>query len=85
MHILKTRQVPLRLSTGSRIRSIMCKGPKYRFHLPIDFKSCRQEIAGALQEYCNRWCNQDHVESNALNNWKLNIFKIIDGRFFFTF
>ena len=21
---------------------------------PIDFKSCREEIAGALQEFCNR-------------------------------
>ena len=45
--------------------------------MPIDFKSCREEIAGALQEFCNRWCKQEHVESNALNSWKLNIFKIM--------
>ena len=44
--------------------------------MPIDFKSCSEEIAGALQEFCN-------VESNALNSWKLNIFKIIDGRISF--
>ena len=25
-------------------------GPKYRLPLQIDFKSCREEIAGALQE-----------------------------------
>ena len=50
--------------------------------MPIDFKSCREEIAGALQEFCNRWCKREHVESNALNSWKLNIFKIIDGRNF---
>ena len=43
--------------------------------MPIDFKSCREEIAGVLQEFCNRWCKREHVESNALN-----IFKIIDGR-----
>ena len=35
--------------------------------MPIDFKSCRDEIAGALQEFCNRWCKREHVESNALN------------------
>ena len=35
---------------------------------PIDFKSCREEIAGALQEFCNRWCKREHVESNALNS-----------------
>ena len=51
-----------------------------RFPVQIDFKSCREEIAGALQEFCNRWCKREHVESNALNSWKLNIFKIIDGR-----
>ena len=70
----------LKIVTGSRIRSIICKGPKYRFPLPIDFKSCHEEIACAFQEFCNRWY---HVESNVLNIWKLNIFKIIDGRISF--
>ena len=51
--------------------------------MPIDFKSCREEITGALQEFCNRWCKREHVESNALNSWKLNIFNIIDGRISF--
>ena len=27
-----------------------------------------------------RWCKREHVESNALNIWKLKIFKIIDER-----
>ena len=52
--------------------------------MPIDFKLCREEIAGALQEFCYRWCKREHVESNALNSWKLNIFKIIDGRISFN-
>ena len=51
--------------------------------MPIDFKLCREEIAGALQEFCNRWCKQEHVASYALNSWKLNIFKIIDRRISF--
>ena len=69
--------------TDSRIRSIICKGPTYRFPLPLDFKSCREEIAGAIQEFCNHWCKPEHVETNALNSWKLNIFKIFDGRISF--
>ena len=44
----------LKKITDSRIRSILCKGPKYRFAVSIDFKSCREEIAGALQEFYNR-------------------------------
>ena len=51
--------------------------------MQIDFKSCHEEIAGALHEFHNRWCKREHVESNALNSWKLNIFKIIDGRISF--
>ena len=51
--------------------------------MPIDLKSCREEIAGALQDFSNRWCKREHVESNALKSWKLNIFKIIDGRISF--
>ena len=42
-----------------------------------------EEIAGALQEFCNRWCKREHVEYNVLNGWKLNIFNIIDGRISF--
>ena len=51
--------------------------------MPIDFKFCREEIEGALQECCNRWCKREHVESNALTIWKLNILKTIDGRISF--
>ena len=29
----------LKIITDSRIWSVICKGPKYRFPLPIDFKS----------------------------------------------
>ena len=44
----------LKIITDSRIWSIIFKGPKYRFPLQIDFKSCHEEIADALQEFCNR-------------------------------
>ena len=47
--------------------------------MPINFKLCREEIAGALQEFCNHWCKREHVESNALNSWN----KIIGGRISF--
>ena len=51
--------------------------------MPIDFKSCCEEIAGALQEFCNPWCKREHVDSNAIDSWKLTFFKIIDGRISF--
>ena len=39
-----------------------------------------QKIAASLNEFGNRWCRREHVECNALKDWKSNIFKIIDRR-----
>ena len=73
----------LKIISDSRIRSIIAKGPKYRFPVQIDFQKCRKKIAGSLNEFCNRWCKREHVECDALKDWKLNIFKIIDRRISF--
>ena len=73
----------MKIITDSRIRSVISKGPKYRFPAHIDFNKCRETIASALNDYCMRWCKKEHVQSNALNNWKLKIFKIIDERVLF--
>ena len=58
-------------------------GPKYRFPVHIDFQKCREKIAASLNEYCNLWFKREHVEGDALKDWKLNIFKIIDRRISF--
>ena len=59
------------------------KRKQYRFPSQIDFNKCREEIVGSIHEFCNRWCKRKHVESNALNTWKINILKIIDSRILF--
>ena len=43
----------LKIISDSRIRSVISKGPKYRFPTHIDFKKCREAIAGALNDKCN--------------------------------
>ena len=52
------------------------------FYFPsrIDFKTCREEIASALNDFGNRWCNREYSEPNALKEWKVSIFKIVDQR-----
>ena len=54
-----------------------------RVPVQIDFQKCREKIAGSLNEFCNRWCKRENVECDALKDWKLNIFKIIDRRISF--
>ena len=70
----------LKIIPDSRIRNIVSKGPKYRFHSHIDFNRCREAIASALNDFGYRWCKRESVECNALKEWKLSIFNIVDKR-----
>ena len=70
----------LKIISDSRIRYIVYKGPKYRFPSRIDFEICREEIASALNYFGNRWCKREYVEPNALKEWKVSVFKIVDQR-----
>ena len=54
------------------------QGPIYRFPSRIDFKKCREEIASALKDFGNRWYKREYVEPNALKEWKVSIFKIVN-------
>ena len=49
----------------------------------IGFPKCRREIAVSLNDFSNRWCKRESVEPNALKEWKINIFEIIDTRISF--
>ena len=65
----------------ARVRNIISKGPKYRLPSNIDFPKCRRDIAASLNEFSNRWwCKQENVKTDALKDWTINIFKIIDTR-----
>ena len=54
-----------------------------RFSSNIDFPKCRREITASLNGFSNHWCIQEHVEHDVLNEWKTNVFKIIDTRISF--
>ena len=61
----------LKIIPNSRIRNIVSKGSKYRFHSQIDFNICREEIASESNDFGNRWCKLESVECNDLKEWKL--------------
>ena len=54
----------LKIIPDSRISNIGSKGPKYRFPSYIDFNRCREEIACAVNDFGNRWCNRESVHRN---------------------
>ena len=59
-------------------RNIISKGHKYRFPSKSDFPKCRREIAALLNDFSNRWCKRENIEPDALKEWKINDFKVID-------
>ena len=67
----------------ARVLNIISKGLKYRFPFNIDFPECCRKIAASLNDFSNRWCKRESVEPDALKEWKINIFNIIDTRILF--
>ena len=43
----------------------------------------KNETILILNDFSNRWCKRENVEPDALKEWKINIFKIIDTRISF--
>ena len=58
---------------------IILKVPEDRFPAQTDFQKCSEKNAADLNEFefCSRWCKRENVECNALQDWKLYIFKIL--------
>ena len=57
-----------------RIRSLLRKGPKYRLPSLVDFDARHVKVAEALEAFSTKWCKREHVESNALSEWKKTYF-----------
>ena len=72
------------LIPDARVHNIISIGPKYRFPSNIDFPKCRKKIAASLIDFSNRWYGWENVEHDALKEWKINTFKIIDIVFHFA-
>ena len=66
--------------TSRELRDLCKKGPKYRLPAPINFESCRYNIAESINEYVKKWCKRENTDPTALSNWKKQIFSQIDNK-----
>ena len=64
----------LNVIADARVRNFISLGPKYSFLSNIDFPKCRREIVASSKDLSNGWCNQENVEPDALDEWKMNHF-----------
>ena len=46
----------------------------------MELPKCHWKIAASLNEYSNRLCKLENVESDVLKEWKIYNFKKIDTR-----
>ena len=63
---------------------IISKGPKYRFPPNIDFPKFGREISASLNDFGNRWCKSENVNSDALKEWRITFLKLLILVFHFT-
>ena len=54
------------------IESVSEDFPSYSF-CENRFSNVSRNNAESLNIYCNRWCKQEHVECDALKDWKLRL------------
>ena len=73
----------LNIILDASVRNVISKGAIYRIPSDIDFPKFRREIVASLKDFSTRKCKRENVETDALKEWKINIFKIIDTRISF--
>ena len=75
----------LNVIPDARVHNIILKVLNIDFPL-ISISLNVVEITDALNDFSNRWCRwskRENVEPDALEEWKINIFKIIDTHILF--
>ena len=73
----------LNIIHDKRKRTLISKGPKYRYPSRIDFHQCKETILESLDDYIRKWCKREHAVIDAFCAWKNQIIKIMDQRITF--
>ena len=46
---------------NNKLTKLLCKGPKYREPVSINFSNCKTEIKNSLKKVSSDWCNKQEV------------------------
>ena len=53
----------------NKLRKLLCKGPKYRETVSINFLNCKTEIINNLTKFSPDWCNKKEVPVKCFTQW----------------
>ena len=57
------------LVQNNKLRKLLCKGPKYREPVSINFSNCKTEIKNSLTKFSSDWCNKMSVPIKCFTQW----------------
>ena len=59
----------IRIVPNNKLRKLLCKGPKYREPVSINFSKCKTEIKNSLTKFSSDWCNRKGVPVKCFTQW----------------
>ena len=59
----------IRIVQNNKLRKLLCKGPKYREPVSINFSKCKTEIKNSLTKFSSDWCNRKGVPVTCFTQW----------------
>ena len=59
----------IRIVQNNKLRKLLCKGPKYREPVSINFSNCKTEIKNSLTKFSSDWCNKKGVPVKCFTQW----------------
>ena len=51
----------IRIVQNKKLKKLLCKGPKYKEPVSINFSKCKTEIKNSLTKFSSDWCNNKGV------------------------
>ena len=59
----------IRIVQNNKLTKLLCKGPKYREPVSINFSNCKTEIKKSLTKFSSDWCGKKGVPVKCFTQW----------------
>ena len=53
----------------NKLRKLLCKGPKYRKPVSINFSNCKTKTTNSFTKFSSDWCNKTGVPVQCFTQW----------------
>ena len=65
---------------NNKLRKLLCKGPKYREPVSVNFSNCKTETKNSLIKFSSDWCNKKGVPVKCFTQWISLVMKKVNRR-----